>query len=65
MSATLQSTDYKIKDVSLSEFGRKEITISEKEMPGLMALRDKYGSTKPLQGLKITGSLHMTIQQLF
>jgi adenosylhomocysteinase len=55
-------SDYKVKDLSLAEWGRKEITIAEKEMPGLMALREKYGGTKPLQGAKIMGSLHMTIQ---
>ncbi len=54
--------DYKIKDISLAEFGRKEITIAEKEMPGLMAIREKYSSKKPLKGAKIIGSLHMTIQ---
>ncbi|MFA5465481.1 MAG: adenosylhomocysteinase, partial [Candidatus Cloacimonadales bacterium] len=54
--------DYKIKDIELAESGRKEIIISEKEMPGLMALREKYGKDKPLKGAKITGSLHMTIQ---
>lgn len=54
--------DYKIKDISLADFGRKEIEIAEIEMPGLMALRKKYGETKPLKGAKITGSLHMTIQ---
>lgn len=53
---------YKIKDITLKDFGRKEIEIAEKEMPGLMALRKKYGSQKPLKGAKITGSLHMTIQ---
>ncbi|NCD42739.1 MAG: adenosylhomocysteinase, partial [Bacteroidia bacterium] len=53
---------YKIKDISLAEFGRKEIEIAEKEMPGLMALRQKYGPSKPLAGARITGSLHMTIQ---
>ena len=62
MESVMQATDFKIKDISLADFGRKEITISEKEMPGLMALRDKYGDSKPLKGLKITGSLHMTIQ---
>ena len=51
-----------IKDISLAEFGRKEIELSEIEMPGLMALREKYSSSKPLSGLKISGSLHMTIQ---
>ena len=54
---------YVIKDISLSEFGRKEIKIAETEMPGLMALRDKYQSEKPLKGAKIAGSLHMTIQK--
>jgi len=54
--------DYKVKDISLAEWGRKEITIAEKEMPGLMALREKYGEQKPLAGAKIMGSLHMTIQ---
>ena len=55
-------SDYKVKDISLAEWGRKEITIAEKEMPGLMALREKYGNQKPLAGVKISGSLHMTIQ---
>lgn len=54
--------DYKVKDISLADFGRKEIEIAEKEMPGLMALREKYGATQPLAGVKISGSLHMTIQ---
>ncbi len=54
--------DYKIKDINLAAFGRKEIEISEIEMPGLIALREKYGDSKPLKGAKITGSLHMTIQ---
>lgn len=54
--------DYKIADISLADFGRKEIEIAEKEMPGLMAIREKYGKTKPLAGKRITGSLHMTIQ---
>lgn len=53
---------YKIADISLAEWGRKEIEIAEKEMPGLMAIRHKYSQTKPLQGVRITGSLHMTIQ---
>ncbi|PWU08387.1 MAG: adenosylhomocysteinase [Verrucomicrobia bacterium] len=55
-------TDYRVADLSLADWGRKEITIAEHEMPGLMALRAKYGSTKPLQGVRIMGSLHMTIQ---
>jgi len=62
MTTTTSSQDYKVKDISLAEFGRKEITIAEKEMPGLMALREKYGKEKPLLGVKITGSLHMTVQ---
>jgi adenosylhomocysteinase len=53
---------YKVKDMSLAEFGRKEIEIAEKEMPGLMAIRKKYAGQKPLQGARISGSLHMTIQ---
>ncbi len=53
---------YKVRDISQADFGRKEIEIAEKEMPGLMALREKYGSQKPLKGARITGSLHMTIQ---
>ena len=54
--------DYKIKDIKLADFGRKEIEIAEKEMPGLIAIREKYGKEKPLKGSRITGSLHMTIQ---
>ena len=54
--------DYKVKDISLADFGRKEIEIAEKEMPGLLAIRRKYSSSKPLNGARITGSLHMTIQ---
>ncbi len=53
---------YRIKDISLAEEGHKDMQLSEKEMPGLMAIREKYGPEKPLKGLKITGSLHMTIQ---
>ncbi len=56
------SPDYKVADISLAEWGRKEIEIAEKEMPGLMAIREKYGPKKPLKGERITGSLHMTIQ---
>src|SRR6266498_2364319 len=55
-------TDYKVADLSLAEWGRKEITIAESEMPGLMAIRRKYAVEKPLRGVRITGSLHMTIQ---
>jgi len=54
--------DYKVKDIALAEWGRKEIVLAEAEMPGLMSLRKKYGSLKPLAGARITGSLHMTIQ---
>ena len=54
--------DYKVQDISLAAFGRKEIEIAEKEMPGLMSLRAKYGVEKPLKGVRIMGSLHMTIQ---
>ena len=57
-----QSLNYKVKDISLAAFGRKEIEIAEKEMPGLMSLRKKYGKLKPLKGARIMGSLHMTIQ---
>ena len=54
--------DFKVLDISLAAFGRKEMEIAEKEMPGLMSLRKKYGALKPLQGSRIMGSLHMTIQ---
>ena len=54
--------DYIVKDIALAEFGRKELTIAETEMPGLMALREEFGQSKPLKGAKIAGSLHMTIQ---
>ncbi len=54
--------DYVIKDIALAAFGRKEIEIAETEMPGLMALREEFGTVKPLRGARITGSLHMTIQ---
>src|SRR5450755_1357007 len=54
--------DYKVADISLADWGRKEISIAEKEMPGLMAIREKYASSKPLQGVRVPGSLHMTIQ---
>jgi adenosylhomocysteinase len=55
-------TDYKVADISLADWGRKEIEIAEKEMPGLMALREEYGKSKPLKGARIAGCLHMTIQ---
>jgi adenosylhomocysteinase len=54
--------DYKVADMKLADWGRKEITVAEKEMPGLMAIRQKYASTKPLAGVRVSGSLHMTIQ---
>ncbi|MFT8642272.1 MAG: adenosylhomocysteinase, partial [Acetobacter orientalis] len=55
-------TDYKVKDLSLADWGRKEISIAEGEMPGLMALREEYGASQPLKGARIAGCLHMTIQ---
>ncbi len=55
-------TDYKVRDIGLADFGRKEIEIAEHEMPGLMSTREKYGKEKPLQGVRVMGSLHMTIQ---
>ncbi len=59
---TTNTLPYKVADITLADFGRKEIEIAEHEMPGLMALRKKYADKKPLQGARITGSLHMTIQ---
>jgi adenosylhomocysteinase len=59
---TAETLPYKVRDISLAEFGRKEIEIAEKEMPGLMAIRNKYAASKPLKGARISGSLHMTIQ---
>src|SRR5215475_11086776 len=56
------SPAFKVADLSLAAFGRKEIELAEHEMPGLMALRERYGPTRPLAGARITGSLHMTIQ---
>ena len=61
-SAKIKSGDFKVKDISLADWGRKEIRLAEKEMPGLMSLREKYGASKPLAGAKIAGCLHMTIQ---
>ena len=55
-------SDYKVKDIGLADFGRKELDIAEHEMPGLMATLQKYGQKQPLKGARITGSLHMTIQ---
>ncbi len=64
MATTLEITaaDYKVADMSLADWGRKEIAIAEHEMPGLMAIRNKYAAEKPLAGVRVTGSLHMTIQ---
>src|SRR6266566_1047940 len=61
-SKTGTFTDYKVADLSLADWGRKEIELAEVEMPGLMACRAEYGPEKPLRGARITGSLHMTIQ---
>jgi adenosylhomocysteinase len=61
-TATITTVDYKVADMKLAEWGRKEIGIAESEMPGLMSIRRKYAKTKPLAGVRITGSLHMTIQ---
>jgi adenosylhomocysteinase len=61
-TATLETTDYKVADLSLADWGRKEISIAEHEMPGLMSIRRKYAAQKPLAGVRVTGSLHMTIQ---
>ena len=57
-----KANDYKVRDITLADWGRKEISIAEKEMPGLMAIREKYAPSKPLAGVRVTGSLHMTIQ---
>jgi len=62
MNLLIDTEQYCVKDISLASFGRKEIEIAEKEMPGLLAIRKKYSSEKPLKGARITGSLHMTIQ---
>ena len=61
-TATLNQVDFKVADMALAEWGRKEISIAEHEMPGLMSIRRKYAKEKPLAGVRITGSLHMTIQ---
>jgi adenosylhomocysteinase len=62
MISTTEQKDYKVKDITLAGWGRKEIEIAEKEMPGLMAIREKYTKDKPLTGARISGSLHMTVQ---
>jgi len=60
--STVETVKYKVKDISLADFGRKEIELAEAEMPGLMSLREEYGASKPLAGARIAGCLHMTIQ---
>ncbi len=62
MSAAATATNYKVKDINLAAWGRKEIRLAEAEMPGLMSLREEFGSSKPLSGARIAGCLHMTIQ---
>ena len=62
METTTQYVPYKVKDISLAEWGRKEIKLAEAEMPGLMAIREEYGPSQPLKGARIAGCLHMTIQ---
>jgi adenosylhomocysteinase len=56
------ANDYKVADIELAEWGRTEMILAEKEMPGLIALREEYGTSKPLQGARIAGCIHMTIQ---
>jgi adenosylhomocysteinase len=62
MTTTTPATDYKVADIGLADFGRREIELAEHEMPGLMALREEHGDAQPLKGARITGSLHMTVQ---
>ena len=62
METTTQYVPYKVKDISLADYGRKEIKLAEAEMPGLMAIREEYGPSQPLKGARIAGCLHMTIQ---
>ncbi|HBO57583.1 MAG TPA: adenosylhomocysteinase, partial [Opitutae bacterium] len=59
---TKTTTDFKVKDINLADFGQKEIEIAQHEMPGLMATREKYAKEQPLKGVRIMGSLHMTVQ---
>ncbi|MCB0874379.1 MAG: adenosylhomocysteinase, partial [Thermoleophilia bacterium] len=61
-TAPLAAADFKVADLSLADFGRKEIRLAEHEMPGLMAIREEYADSQPLKGARITGSLHMTVQ---
>src|SRR4051794_30659571 len=62
MTTLTETPEYKVADIGLADFGRKEITLAEHEMPGLMAMRREYGEAKPLKGARISGSLHMTVQ---
>ena len=62
MTTTAAAQDYKVADIGLADFGRKEITLAEHEMPGLMKTREEYAASQPLKGARITGSLHMTVQ---
>src|SRR6186713_819687 len=62
VSTALSTADFKVADLGLAEFGRKEINLAEHEMPGLMAMRTQYGESKPLTGARVAGSLHMTVQ---
>jgi adenosylhomocysteinase len=62
MTTITEAADYKVADIGLAEFGRKEIRLAEHEMPGLMAMREEYGAAKPLTGARVSGSLHMTVQ---
>jgi adenosylhomocysteinase len=62
MTVSTPTQDYKVADIGLAEFGRKEIALAEVEMPGLMQTRAEFGAAQPLRGARITGSLHMTVQ---
>src|SRR5947208_10389430 len=62
MATITETTDYKVADLGLADFGRKEITLAEHEMPGLMAIRQEFAEAQPLSGARVTGSLHMTVQ---
>ncbi len=62
MSSEARSHDFQLADLTLAEYGRKEIVLAEHEMPGLMSMREEFGPSRPLAGARITGSLHMTIQ---
>src|SRR5215213_8079795 len=62
MTTTQTAQDFKVADIGLADFGRKEITLAEHEMPGLMKIREEYAASQPLEGARVTGSLHMTVQ---